>query len=63
MQASLMADELIKQLSSEIEKSARQTMVTLAASFGAKSVLLDFSKSQLSEREVTDLTQQQLVEE
>jgi len=63
MQASSMADELIKQLSSEIEKSARQTMETLAVSFGAKSVLLDFSKSQLSEREVTDLTQQQLVEE
>jgi len=58
-----MADELIKQLSSEIEKSARQTMETLAASFGAKSVLLDFSKSQLSERGVTDLTQQQLAKE
>jgi len=61
-QASSMADELIKQLSSEIEKSARQTMETLAASFGAKSVLLDFSKSQLSERGITDLTQQQLAE-
>ena len=58
-----MADELIKQLSSEIEKSARQTMETLAASFGATSVLLDFSKSLLSERGVTDLTQQQLAEE
>jgi hypothetical protein len=54
---------LIKQLSSEIEKSARQTMATLAASFGATSVLLDFSKSLLSEREVTDLTQQQITEE
>ena len=63
LQASSMADELIKQLSSEIEKSARQTIGTLATSFGATSVLLDFSKSQLSQRGITDLTQQQLAEE
>jgi hypothetical protein len=57
MQASSMANQLIKQLSSEIEKSARQTMEMLAKSFGARSVVLDFSESQLMEREVTDLSQ------
>jgi hypothetical protein len=39
MQAASMADELIKRLSSEIEKSARQTMEMLSKSFGAKSVV------------------------
>ncbi len=62
IQASSMAHQLIKRLSSEIEKSARQTMQTLAASFGAKSALLDFSNSQLLERGVTDQTQKQIVE-
>jgi hypothetical protein len=62
-QASSMAVQLITQLSSEIEKSARQTMETLAASFGAKSVMLDFSKSQLSEKGITDLTQKQPAKE
>jgi hypothetical protein len=58
LQAASMADQLIKQLSSEIEKSARQTMEMLARSFGAKSVVLDFSKSQLLERGVTDVSDQ-----
>ena len=58
MQASSMANQLIKQLSSEIEKSARQTMEMLAKSFGAESVVLDFSASQLLEKEVTDLSQE-----
>ena len=57
MQASLMANQLIEQLSSEIEKSARQTMEMLAKSFGAESVVLDFSETQLLEKEVTDLSQ------
>jgi hypothetical protein len=61
-QASLMADQLINRLSSEIEKSARQTMETLAKSFGAKSVLLDFSKSKMVERSVTDVSPQQVAE-
>ena len=61
-QASLMADQLINRLSSEIEKSARQTMVTLAKSFGAESVLLDFSKSKMVERSVTDVSPQQIAE-
>ena len=52
MQASSMAVELIKRLSSEIEKSARQTMEMLAVSFGAKGVVLDFSKSRLLEKGV-----------
>ncbi|MFH0845326.1 MAG: DUF4230 domain-containing protein, partial [Pseudomonadota bacterium] len=52
IQASSMADELIKRLSSEIQKSARQTMEMLAMSFGAKDVLLDFSKSRLLEKNV-----------
>ena len=56
LQASAMADQLIKQLSSEIEKSARQTMEMLAKSFGAKSVSVDFSKSRLLEKGVTDLS-------
>jgi hypothetical protein len=61
-QASLMADQLINRLSSEIEKSARQNMETLAKSFGAKSVLLDFSKSKMVERSVTDASPQQVAE-
>ncbi len=61
-QASVMADQLINRLSSEIEKSARQNMETLAKSFGAKSVLLDFSKSQMVERSVTDASPQQMAE-
>lgn len=58
MQASSMANQLIEQLSSEIEKSARQTMEMLAKSFGAESVVLDFSQSQLMEKEVTDLSKE-----
>ena len=58
MQASSMANQLIEQLSSEIEKSARQTMEMLAKSFGAESVVLDFSESQLLEKEVTDLSKE-----
>jgi hypothetical protein len=61
-QASLMADQLINRLSSEIEKSARQTMETLGKSFGAKSVVLDFSKSKMVERSVTDVSPQQIAE-
>jgi hypothetical protein len=58
MQAASMADRLIKQLSSEIEKSARQTMEMLARSFGAKSVVLDFSKSQLLKQGITDVSEE-----
>jgi hypothetical protein len=58
MQASSMANQLIEQLSSEIEKSARQTMEMLAKSFGAESVVLDFSESQLLEKEVTGLSKE-----
>lgn len=61
-QASVMADQLINRLSSEIEKSARQTIETLAKSFGAKSVLLDFSKSEMVERSVTDVSPRQVAE-
>lgn len=61
-QASLMADQLITRLSSEIQKSARQNMETLAKSFGVKSVLLDFSKSKMVERSVTDVSPQQVAE-
>jgi flagellar basal body-associated protein FliL len=55
-QASSMANQLIKRLSSEIEKSASQTMEMLAKSFGAESVVLDFSESQLMQKGVTDLS-------
>ena len=61
-QASLMADQLITRLSSEIQKSARQNMETLAKSFGVKSVVLDFSKSKMVERSVTDASPQQIAE-
>jgi len=59
LQASSMANQLIKQLSSEIEKSARQTMEMLAKSFGAKTVVLDFSESPLTEKGITDLSREQ----
>ena len=59
MQGASMANELIKRLSSEIEKSARQTMEMLAKSFGAKSVVLDFSKSQPLEKGITDGSERQ----
>lgn len=58
-QASLMADRLIQRLSSEIEKSAQQTMEMLARSFGAKSVILDFTASKPEQRNVTDISSQQ----
>jgi hypothetical protein len=61
-QASVMADQLINRLSSEIEKSARQNMETLAKSFGAKSVLLDFSKSKMVEKSVTDVSAREVAE-
>jgi F0F1-type ATP synthase membrane subunit b/b' len=57
MQAPSMADELIKRLSSEIEKSARKNMEMLAKSFGAKSVVLDFSKSQPLVKGITDASE------
>jgi len=57
VQASSMANQLIKQLSSEIEKSARQTLEMLAKSFGAESVMLDFGESQLIEEGITDLSE------
>jgi len=57
-----MAEKLIKKLGSEIEKSAWQTFEMIAKSFGAKSVLLDFSKSQLIERSITDISPQAVAE-
>jgi len=62
LQASSMAEKLIKKLGSEIEKSAWQTFEMIAKSFGAKSVLLDFSKSQLIERSITDISPQAVAE-
>lgn len=61
-QASLMANGLINRLSSEIEKSTRHTMETLAKSFGAKSVLLDFSRSKMVERSVIDESPRQVAQ-
>jgi hypothetical protein len=58
-QASFMADRLIQRLSSEIEKSAQQTMEMLAKSFGARSVTLDFTASKPQQRNVTDISSQQ----
>jgi hypothetical protein len=59
MQAPSMADELIKRLGSEIEKSARKNMEMFTKSFGAKSVVLDFSKSQLYEKDIRDISEKQ----
>lgn len=53
LQASSMALRLIGQLSSDIEKSARQTMEMLARSFGARSVAVDFGRSQIQERGIS----------
>jgi len=61
-QGSWMADQLTKRLSSEVRTSAQQTMEMLAKSFGAKAVSLDFSKSELLERSVTDVSPKQLSE-
>ena len=58
-QASFMADRLIQRLSSEIETSAQQTMEMLAKSFGARSVILDFTASKPQQRNVTDISSQQ----
>ena len=58
-QASFMADRLIQRLSSEIEKSAQQTMEMLGKSFGARSVMLDFTASRMEQRNVTDISSQQ----
>jgi hypothetical protein len=58
-QASNMAEQLIQRLSSEIEKSAQQTMEMLAKSFGATTVILDFSKAKVVQRSVTDTTAEQ----
>jgi len=61
-QGSWMADQLTKRLSSEVRTSAQQTMEMLAKSFGAKAVSLDFSKSELLERSVVDVSPKQLSE-
>lgn len=58
-QASLMADRLIQRLSSEIEKSAQQTMEMLAKSFGARSVMLDFTASKVEQRNIIDVSPQE----
>jgi hypothetical protein len=63
MQASSMANGLITQLSSEIEKSASQTMEMISRSFGAKSVLLEFSHSQLLEKGITVIARQHAEEQ
>ena len=51
-QASKMADGLVKQMQSEVQKSAVQTLEVLAKSFGAKQITVDFSDAELIQTEV-----------
>jgi hypothetical protein len=51
-QASKMADGLVKQMQSEVQKSAVQTLEVLAKGFGAKRITVDFSDAQLIQTEV-----------
>ena len=51
-QASKMADGLVKQMQSEVQKSAVQTLEVLAKSFGAKRITVDFSDAALIQTEV-----------
>jgi hypothetical protein len=46
-------------LSSEIGKSALLTMEMLAKSFGARTVMLDFTASKPEQRNVTEISSQQ----
>ena len=46
-------------MSSEIEKSALLTMEMLAKSFGARTVMFDFTASKPEQRNVTDISTQQ----
>ena len=51
-QASKMAKELVSKMRSEVQKSAQQTLEALAKGFGAKTVILDFKKSELVQLKV-----------
>ena len=52
LQAGRMADEFVSKMQSEVQNSAKQTMEALAKAFGAESVVIDFSDSQLVQLEV-----------
>lgn len=44
------ANQLVEQLASEVESSARETMLSLARGFGADEVVVDFTESDLKQR-------------
>lgn len=51
-QAARIADEFVSKMRSEVQNSAKQTMEALAKAFGAESVVVDFSGSQLVQLKV-----------
>ena len=62
-QASKMADRLVKQMQSEVQKSAVQTLEVLAKSFGAKRITVDFSDAELIQTEVNYMPTKQTEQE
>lgn len=54
-QANDMAKAMASRIKGEVEKSAEQTMFTLAKGFGAKQIGVDFSKSKLIQGTETDV--------
>jgi hypothetical protein len=62
-QASKMADRLVKQMQSEVQKSAVQTLEVLAKSFGAKRIIVDFSDAELIQTEVNYMPTKQTEQE
>ena len=62
-QASKMADGLVKQMQSEVQKSAVQTLEVLAKGFGAKQITVDFSDAQLIQTEVNYMPTKQAEQE
>ena len=51
-QASRIAEQFVRNMQSEVQNSARQTMEALAKAFGAEKVKIDFSDSQLVQAKV-----------
>jgi hypothetical protein len=51
-QAGLMAKSFVDKMRSEVQSSAKQTLETLARAFGADSVTVDFSVSELVQTKI-----------
>ena len=52
LQASRIAEQFVRNMQSEVQSSARQTMEALAKAFGAEKVTVDFSDSQLVQAKI-----------